>query len=175
MSARAYNTVTAALERNGMLRRADQWQCPAHDDSTPSLSIADRPDRVLIKCHAGCDTLDVLERLGLGWPDVFDDPAAGKGWTTRTLRRIGAKANGDGRITLGGVRYMPGGKPKSLAAPGAERGLWPDPSTVMGTRLYVVEGEPDAVTATQLGLPAVAVPGTGKWAPEWAAKIAEGR
>jgi Toprim-like len=46
---------------------------------------------------------------------------------------------------------------------------------VAGPVLFVVEGEPDAVTATQLGLPAVAIPGTGKFDPSWPARIAEGR
>jgi archaellum biogenesis ATPase FlaH/biotin operon repressor len=53
--------------------------------------------------------------------------------------------------------------------------LWPDPATVEGNVLLVVEGEPDAVTGATLGLPAVAVPGAGKWRPEWAARLAQGR
>ena len=28
--------------------------CPAHDDKTPSLSITEISDGVLIHCHAGC-------------------------------------------------------------------------------------------------------------------------
>lgn len=38
--------------------------CPAHDDRSPSLSIADGADgRLLVKCHAGCDPLAVLTEL----------------------------------------------------------------------------------------------------------------
>ncbi len=44
---------------------------PAHDDRTPSLSIADAGDgRVLVHCHAGCDqsaVIDALRAWGL-WP-----------------------------------------------------------------------------------------------------------
>ena len=30
-------------------------RCPAHDDHTPSLSIAEAADgKVLVHCHAGC-------------------------------------------------------------------------------------------------------------------------
>ncbi|WP_395707959.1 toprim domain-containing protein [Reyranella sp.] len=36
-------------------------KCIAHDDSSPSLSIADGDDgRLLVRCHAGCDALDIL-------------------------------------------------------------------------------------------------------------------
>jgi hypothetical protein len=46
-------------------------RCPAHDDTSPSLSV--RPGRdggVLIKCFAGCKTIDVLEAVGFSWADV---------------------------------------------------------------------------------------------------------
>lgn len=46
-------------------------QCPAHDDRNPSLSVTDGTDRVLVRCHAGCDTDDVLTALGLGRADLF--------------------------------------------------------------------------------------------------------
>ena len=142
------------------------------------FSITDKDDRALIHCHAGCDPLAVLEALGLDWSDVFDEPATGKGWTSDTLRRAGATANGNGRITLGTVDYLPAaanGERKALAAAGAKRDLWPDPADVPGDIVYVVKGEPDRVSAVQLGLPAVAVPGAGKWAREWAQRLAAGR
>ena len=44
-------------------------RCPAHDDSTPSLSLSDSTDgKVLVRCHAGCkqsDVIDNLKALGL--------------------------------------------------------------------------------------------------------------
>jgi hypothetical protein len=49
-------------------------RCPAHDDHTPSLSIAEADDgKVLLTCHAGCDTRDIVDELGLKWPDLFPD------------------------------------------------------------------------------------------------------
>lgn len=50
-------------------RAGDGWliRCPAHDDSDPSLKIAvGDGGRVLVRCHAGCDQVDVLRALGLG-------------------------------------------------------------------------------------------------------------
>ena len=43
-------------------------RCPAHDDRDPSLSIQDGDKAPLLKCHAGCDTANIIEelkRLGL--------------------------------------------------------------------------------------------------------------
>lgn len=100
-----------------------------------------------------------------------------KPWTTAGLRRVGASVEQDGRVRFGSVRYMPGanGERKSIADAGKSRDLWPNPATVPGDVLYVVEGEPDAATGSSLELPTVAVPGAAGWRPEWAARLADGR
>lgn len=63
-----------ALRARGM--RADgngNWTCPAHDDRVPSLSMRAAEDgRVLVRCHAGCETPAVVEALGLGMSDLFE-------------------------------------------------------------------------------------------------------
>ena len=39
-------------------------RCPAHDDRTPSLSICDAEDnKVLVRCHAGCEQERVIAAL----------------------------------------------------------------------------------------------------------------
>jgi len=50
--------------------------CPAHDDSTPSLSVSEGDDgRVILKCFAGCPTEAVAGAIGLEMSDLFaDDP-----------------------------------------------------------------------------------------------------
>ena len=45
--------------------------CPAHEDRSPSLSVAERDDRVLLHCFAGCSALDVLGAVGLDFADVM--------------------------------------------------------------------------------------------------------
>lgn len=53
---------------------AGRWLacCPAHDDKTPSLNIAEHPDsRLLIHCYAGCAPLDIVESVGLDLKDLF--------------------------------------------------------------------------------------------------------
>lgn len=55
---------------------ADQWLacCPAHEDRSPSLSIKQTDDRLLVHCFAGCPAGDVLAAVGLGLRDLFDKP-----------------------------------------------------------------------------------------------------
>lgn len=53
----------------------DKWvaRCPAHEDRSPSLSIARGGDRWLVHCFAGCYPIDVMAALGLELADLFDD------------------------------------------------------------------------------------------------------
>ncbi|MBX3502533.1 MAG: toprim domain-containing protein [Alphaproteobacteria bacterium] len=66
MNARAESLARAL----GGRKTGNTWtaRCPAHEDGTPSLSIAQAGERVLVHCHAGCGQdrlLDVLRRRGL--------------------------------------------------------------------------------------------------------------
>jgi hypothetical protein len=46
--------------------------CPAHDDESASLSFRAGDDgRLLLNCHAGCSSLEVLTAAGLTWQDTF--------------------------------------------------------------------------------------------------------
>lgn len=48
--------------------------CPVHGDAKASLRIGynETTQKVLIKCRAGCDTADVLEKLDMQLSDLFD-------------------------------------------------------------------------------------------------------
>ena len=51
-------------------------RCPAHDDKRPSLAIRERHDgALLVRCHAGCATEDILDALGLGFADLYPERA----------------------------------------------------------------------------------------------------
>ena len=54
----------------------DSWQacCPAHEDRTPSLSITPQDDRILLHCHAGCETREVVAALGYELRDLYITP-----------------------------------------------------------------------------------------------------
>lgn len=73
----ALDTVFAALQSMGCSPRKTkdgyQAKCPAHEDSTPSLSVTQTDGKVLLHCHAGCTPQDVTHALGLGMADLFDD------------------------------------------------------------------------------------------------------
>ena len=63
------------LSRLRKVRRTGRgWTaiCPAHDDREPSLSINEGDDgRILLYCHAGCQTESVLRTLGMTFSDLF--------------------------------------------------------------------------------------------------------
>lgn len=46
--------------------------CPAHNDKGPSLAIREADDgRILLHCFAGCETLSVVQALGMDMTDLF--------------------------------------------------------------------------------------------------------
>lgn len=110
---------------------------------------------------------------------LADRLAEVKGWSRPTLERLRVGWDGE-RVTfpvrdatgelVNVIRYLPGGKPKTLGLRHRSRGLFPAPETIEG-RVWLMEGEPDAVSGHELGLPAVGVPGTNGWRPEWAERL----
>ena len=49
-------------------------RCPAHDDTNPSLSVAEGDDgRILVHCFAGCTAEDVTAALGLTLADLMPE------------------------------------------------------------------------------------------------------
>ena len=73
------NRTTKPLQRvlallENLRKSGDSWSawCPAHADHNNSLSVSEGIDgRVLIFCHAGCDTTDIVAALGLELSDLF--------------------------------------------------------------------------------------------------------
>jgi hypothetical protein len=66
------DVVLSRLER--VRRSGGGWEarCPAHEDRSPSLSVRVGDDgRVLVYCHAGCRTEDVVAAIGLSRRDLF--------------------------------------------------------------------------------------------------------
>ena len=61
---------------NKVRQSGGEWTalCPAHDDKNPSLGIKEADDgTLLIKCHTGCATRDILAAVGLGLPDLYPE------------------------------------------------------------------------------------------------------
>lgn len=110
-----------------------------------------------------------------------------RGWTrqaveTLTLgidrgRIVMPVTDGEMRVTAL-MSYQPNpekrdGAPKMTTAPGSQRDLFPAPESIdPAATLWIVEGEPDAVSAASIGLAGVAVPGSQGWKPGMAERFA---
>ena len=65
-------------------------RCPAHDDRSPSLSIATGDDgKVLLHCFAGCGAADVVESVGLELSNLFPET---HDWRGQRRSRVDYKA-----------------------------------------------------------------------------------
>jgi len=164
--------------------RQHMARCPAHEDSTASLSVTDATDRVLLKCHAGCDNTDILAAINLTYADLFNErreQANGSSRVTAEYRYLDEagtllfvverhqpktfrqkRPDGPGWIyKMGNVRRVLYRLPELLAA------------VKDGRTVYVVEGEKDANRLAALGLAATCnVGGAGKWRDEYTSPLA---
>lgn len=59
------------LER--VQKSGNGWRarCPACGGTSAKLTVTERDGRVLLHCFGGCRAIDVLESVGLGWPDIM--------------------------------------------------------------------------------------------------------
>jgi hypothetical protein len=166
------------LEKLGDVKGRDgRWmaRCPAHEDSTPSLSVTVGDKHpVLLTCHAGCAPESVLGALGLTMAELMaprDDVAP------LVTRYPYHDASGAVVLTVA-VQRGAGGKK-----------VWREPTGVHDVPLYrlpevvaeveaaghvvVVEGEKcvDAVVAAG-EVATTNVSGAGKWKDEYAQTLA---
>ena len=107
----------------------NRWiaRCPAHKDSSPSLVIT-QPDneRVLIHCHAGCSTGDILDSMGLDWGALMPDK--GMTYSATRITRKDAPLVDEMMIEIS----------KSMLSRG-ERMTELDKQAVLGARLRVLQ------------------------------------
>jgi len=67
------STFLAAVAPGGGRKVSGQYlcRCPVHADRRASLAVRELADgKLLVHCHAGCTTADVLDALGLRWRDL---------------------------------------------------------------------------------------------------------
>jgi putative DNA primase/helicase len=154
------------------VRRRGDWYdaiCPAHSDRDASLSFSDGDKAILMTCHAGCSKEAVLRSLGLRWPDVFFN-------NEYSDRRPVARYpyhDEDGRLLYEVLRFEP--KAFVVRRPDSNgrwvynmgttrRVLYRLPQLKGEQTVYVVEGEKDADSLTDLGIPATTPAwGAGAW------------
>lgn len=71
-------SAAALLDRLDQVRERGpgRWLacCPAHEDRTPSLSVAETAEGVtLLRCWAGCAAADIVAAVGLELRDLFPE------------------------------------------------------------------------------------------------------
>ena len=166
------------------------WQCPAHDDRTPSLQVSQGAKGAILKCFAGCTTHEITAALGLTFKDLFDEPLPARRSRTvakgRKPRREVASyryESGDGELLFEVVRFEPKGF--AQRTPDGSGGFrWgrkgvpevpyqlPEILAAVAAEdtVYVVEGEKDAEALCDVGCVATCnAGGAGKWREEFAA------
>lgn len=177
----AYERVIQALNDHGSRGRGDAWQCVAHEDRSPSLSVTRSDKGVLINCHAGCAAEDVMTALGLTMGDLFDEQMEKRarpqvvaeysycdeqGEVLYLVRRIEPGYNGERKTFR---QYRPDG---TAGVKGIRRVLYQLPDVLSEARgggtVIVVEGEKDVDNLRDLGVVATCnVGGAGKWTDDY--------
>jgi len=173
--------VREALCDHGSKCVGNQWNCPAHEDRTPSLSVTERDGKVLVHCFAGCAPEDVIGALGLTWSDLVGDDERRS--SDRAIVETYQYEEESGGLLFQVVRFAP--KDFRQRRPDPERpGQWIwDTRGVprvlyrlsriveavkAGRTVWIVEGEKDVHAVERAGEVATTnAGGSGKWRPEY--------
>jgi len=171
---------------------SNQWKalCPAHVDKIPSLSISEDENKILLKCHAGCTTEQVVTAMGMSMSDLFSSKTKLKNPIpihTRENSHNSQISLGDivaeynytdplGKLLYQVVRYNPktfrqrqrkdsGGYIWNMT--NTPRVLYNLPAIARAKKdewIFAVEGEKDADSLGEIGFTATTNPGgAGKW------------
>ncbi|GAB3718315.1 DUF927 domain-containing protein [Nocardiopsis nanhaiensis] len=185
------DTVRDALENAGSTVRGSGAQlsaiCPSHEDHAASLSVGHQDGKVLLNCHAGCDSADIVHEIGLTMADLFDeDPEPRSNGRPKVVAKYPYVDEG-GQVLFEVRRYEPGfGKderktfrpylPKAdkSGIGNVRRVLYRLPEIITasqdGIPIYITEGEKDCDRLAALGYVATTnVGGAGprKWKEEY--------
>lgn len=178
-----YNEI---LSRFTVKKKADgraQCICPAHNDKEASLTISrGNGGRVVMHCHAGCETSAILAAVGLQMKDLFPDEP----WREYVERKEGLSIDGvyryhnieDGReefvrLRLSGKKFIYGtldGDRFSYGLNGRNRkdipAVFGDLEKIRAAdTVYYCEGEKDVLTVNRVGLVGVTCGGSSDWTP----------
>jgi hypothetical protein len=177
-----------------------QAHCPlethgqGRGDRNRSLSLRDGPDGLLlVKCHAGCETRDVLGWMQRqGWPINITtkkvNNGSGPGSSAQPIIRATYDYTDEsGNLLFQVVRFEPKGfrqrQPDGKGGwnwnlTGVRRVLYRLPEVIEAVAsertIFIVEGEKDADAAWKIGLPATCNSGgagIGKWRQEYSATL----
>ncbi len=177
------------IEKN---ERQAEARCPAHEDGRRSLSVGTGEDgRILLHCHAGCETSAIVAALGVAMSDLMPErPAQSSGNGRGRIVATYDYRDEAGALVSQAIRFEPKGfSQRHRASPGCHPDKNPDregwcwsikglPRVVYrlpevraaieaGRDIFVVEGEKDSDNLGELGLVATCnAMGAGKWQSE---------
>ena len=164
-------------------------RCPGHDDKHNSLSVSEANNgKVLLNCHAGCETVNILAAMDLEMKNLFPDNSH----RGKQKNEIVAKydyVDESGKLLYQAVRLNPKGfyQRRPVGNSGwinnlndTRRVLYRLPQVIAavaaGEVIHVVEGEKDADALMRLGLTATCnCGGAGKWRPEYSKALSGAR
>lgn len=134
-----------------------QMKCKAHKDDKASLTITEEDNKILVYCHAGCDTKDILRAVGLQEKDLFNNPP--KDSKPKIVKEY-YYTDEDNKPLYKVIRY----EPKSFVQAKYDNGKWVYKMTGVryvlynlhnvskSDEIYFVEGEKDADNLNSIGL-----------------------
>ncbi len=175
------------LDSRGLIPRKSGtgWmaRCCGHEDKNASLSISTGVEGcVLLKCHAGCATENIVGALGLKLADLFPPRPASVAPIHPRIDTTYRYTDEDGQLLFECVRFTPKTfrqRRPDTAKPGAwvwslegvRRVLYrlPDVKAALaaGRTVFVCEGEKDVEMLARHGFAATCNPmGAGKWQSE---------
>ena len=158
--------------------------CPAHDDSSPSLSLCEGDEgKLLINCFTGCSAENICGSLGIAIADLFPERIPGHA----PRKRIEYPYHDEeGKVLFTKIRVEPGfdGKDKSFywerdyengnvirSLSGCRKVLYQLPKLLKGMAekqtIFLVEGEKDADKLLGYGLVTTTAPESLKWPDEF--------
>ena len=165
-----------------------QCKCPVHKDKKASLTITGKNGKVLIHCHAGCETKDILDAVGLSFTDIGSERQE-DGWREKLERKKGKRIEAvydykseDGKYLYSKVRFE--GKYIRYITIDRANDKYKERKEVPGTLyrlpelvkaiksgypVYIVEGEKDVETLRKLGYTATTAGSADDWKREYAA------
>lgn len=167
-------------------------RCPCHNDKKASLSISQgRNNRIILKCHAGCNYKNILSEVGLTEDDLFNDGRTTQeknlltkiaSYVDKPIEAVYDYKDANGKYLYSKIRFI--GKHIRYAVidkkndsftmekPKGVYSLYNLPAALKaikkGYPVYITEGEKDVNTLKDLGFTAVTAGSVSDWRSEFA-------
>lgn len=102
-----FEEITDKFEIDKKSKRSDRVQakCPCHNDKNASLTISHMGDKTFMYCHAGCETGDILESVGLKMSDLYDQPLQQDSKSNGNIEKIYKFFDENGDLAYEKIRF----------------------------------------------------------------------